>query len=205
MIPCLRIETLENQTLSGGPYLSSLNIKANPSPRGYIVHNNSLRTHQSQTEGSACWSQPHPPWKVKYGSDVGNKQSRQKMWLSKHFSIEYRLIVACTVTLRFHVISHGWPPKQANPYVTIILTVRSLRTRKGEKTTTPDLSPFPHQFSKNRTVALWCLRRKRQWSKVLGRLLFNLFFFLPPLAPGPMFSKTLIFVHVIVLLYPNIE
>ena len=76
------------------------------------------------------------------------------MWLSKHFSIEYRLIVACTVTLRFHVISHGWPPKQANPYVTIILTVGSLRTRKGEKTTTPDLSPFPHQFSKNRTVAL---------------------------------------------------
>ena len=65
------------------------------------------------------------------------------MWLSKHFSIEYRLIVACTVTLRFHVISHGWPPKQATPYVTIILTVRSLRTRKGENTTTPDLSPFP--------------------------------------------------------------
>ena len=107
MIHYLRMETLENHTISGGTYLSSLNMRVNPSPRGYIVHNNSLRTHQSQTEGSAHWSQPHHPWKVKYGSEVGNKQSCQKMWLSKHFSIEYRLIVACTVTLRNHVISHG--------------------------------------------------------------------------------------------------
>ena len=107
------------------------------------------------------------------------------MWLSKHFSIEYRLIVACTVTLRFHVISHGWPPKQAIPYVTIILTVRNLRTRKGEKTATPRSLTIPHQFSKNRTVALWRLRRKLQSSsQMLGRLLFHLFFsFLPsPLA-----------------------
>ena len=156
-------------------------MRVDPSPRGYIVHNDSLRTHQTQTEGSAYWSQPHHPWKVKYGSDVGNKQSCQKMWLSKHFSIEYRLIVACMVTLGFHVVNHGWPPKQVTPYVTIVQTVRSLYTRKEEKTASPNLSPFPHQFSKNRTVALWCLRRKLQSSsKVLGRLLFYLFFsFIP--------------------------
>ena len=42
-------------------------------------------------------------------------------------------------------------------------------------------------------------------SKVLGRLLFLPLFFLPPIARGPMLSKTLMFVRVIVLLYPNIE
>ena len=87
IIPYLRVETPENHTLSGGPYLSSVNMRVNPSPQGYIVHNNWLRAHQSRTEGSAYWSQPHPPWNVEYGSDVGNKQSRQKMWHSKHFSM----------------------------------------------------------------------------------------------------------------------
>ena len=42
-------------------------------------------------------------------------------------------------------------------------------------------------------------------SKVLGRLPFLPLLFLPPPAPGPMLIKTLIFVRVIVLLYPNIE
>ena len=42
--------------------------------------------------------------------------------------------------------------------------------------------------------------------KSVGKVAFLPLFFLPPPAPGPMFSKTLIrFVHVIVLLYPNIE
>ena len=43
-------------------------------------------------------------------------------------------------------------------------------------------------------------------SKLLGRLFFfTSFFSLPSPAPGPMLSKTLFFVIVIVLLYPNIE
>ena len=42
-------------------------------------------------------------------------------------------------------------------------------------------------------------------SKVLGRLPFLPLLFLPPPAPGPMLIKTLMFVRVIVLLYPNIE
>jgi len=42
-------------------------------------------------------------------------------------------------------------------------------------------------------------------SKVLGRLPFLPLLFLPPAAPGPMLIKTLMFVRVIVLLYPNIE
>ena len=42
-------------------------------------------------------------------------------------------------------------------------------------------------------------------SKVLGRLPFLPLLFLPPPASGPMLIKTLMFVHVIVLLYPNIE
>ena len=44
-------------------------------------------------------------------------------------------------------------------------------------------------------------------SKLLGRVFFfYLFFFsLPSPAPGPMLSKTLFFVILIVLLYPNIE
>ena len=41
--------------------------------------------------------------------------------------------------------------------------------------------------------------------KSVGKVAFLPLFFLPPPAPGPMLSKTLIFVHVIVLLYPNIE
>ena len=41
--------------------------------------------------------------------------------------------------------------------------------------------------------------------KSVGKVAFLPLFFLPPLAPGPMFSKMLILVHVIVLLYPNIE
>ena len=41
--------------------------------------------------------------------------------------------------------------------------------------------------------------------KSVGKVAFLPLFFLPPLDPGPMFSKTLIFVYVIVLLYPNIE
>ena len=62
IIPHLRVETPENHTLSGGPYLSRVNMRVNPSPHGYIVHNNWLRAHQSRTECSAYWSQPHPPW-----------------------------------------------------------------------------------------------------------------------------------------------
>ena len=42
-------------------------------------------------------------------------------------------------------------------------------------------------------------------SKLLGRLPFLPLLFLPPPAPGPMLIKTLMFVCVIVLLYPNIE
>ena len=42
-------------------------------------------------------------------------------------------------------------------------------------------------------------------SKVLGRLPFLPLLFLPSPAPGPMLIKTLIFVRVIFLLYPNIE
>ena len=42
-------------------------------------------------------------------------------------------------------------------------------------------------------------------SKVLGRLPFLPLLFLPPPAPGPMLIKALMFVRVIVLLYPNIE
>ena len=42
-------------------------------------------------------------------------------------------------------------------------------------------------------------------SKVLGRMPFLPLLFLPPPAPGPMLIKTLMFVRVIVLLYPNIE
>ena len=42
-------------------------------------------------------------------------------------------------------------------------------------------------------------------SKVLGRLPFLPLLFLPPPAPGPMLIKTLMFVRVILLLYPNIE
>ena len=42
-------------------------------------------------------------------------------------------------------------------------------------------------------------------TKVLGRLPFLPLLFLPPPAPGPMLIKTLMFVRVIVLLYPNIE
>ena len=34
---------------------------------------------------------------------------------------------------------------------------------------------------------------------------FNIFFFFLPPAPGPMLIKTLMFVRIIVLLYPNIE
>ena len=40
---------------------------------------------------------------------------------------------------------------------------------------------------------------------MLGRLPFLPLLFLPPPAPGPMLIKTLMFVRVIVLLYPNIE
>ena len=40
---------------------------------------------------------------------------------------------------------------------------------------------------------------------MLGRLPFLPLLFLLPPAPGPMLIKTLIFVHLIVLLYPNIE
>ena len=42
-------------------------------------------------------------------------------------------------------------------------------------------------------------------SKVLERLPVLSLLFLPPPAPGPMLIKTLMFVRVIVLLYPNIE
>ena len=42
-------------------------------------------------------------------------------------------------------------------------------------------------------------------SKVLGKLPVLPLFFRPPPAPGPMLIKTLMFVRVIVLLYPNIE
>ena len=52
-VPYLRVETLKNHTISGCTYLSSLNHESKPLPRGYIVHNNSLRTHKTQAEGSA--------------------------------------------------------------------------------------------------------------------------------------------------------
>ena len=41
--------------------------------------------------------------------------------------------------------------------------------------------------------------------KSVGKVAFLNSFFLPPPAPGPMLINTLMFVHVIVLLYPNIE
>ena len=55
----------------------------------------------------------------------------------------------------------------------------------------------------SKLILLVC--RLQSSSKVLGRLPFLPLLFLPPPAPGPMLIKTLMFVHVIVLLYPNIE
>ena len=41
--------------------------------------------------------------------------------------------------------------------------------------------------------------------KSLGKVAFLTFFFLPLPVPDPLLSKTLLFVRLIVLLYPNIE
>ena len=41
--------------------------------------------------------------------------------------------------------------------------------------------------------------------KSVEKVAFLISFFLPPPAPGPMLSKMLMFVRLIILLYPNIE
>ena len=92
------------------------------------------------------------------------------------------------------------------PYVTITLTVRSLRTRKGEKTATPRSLPIPPPvLEKQDSRTVMPAEEATIIVKSVGKVAFLPLFFLPPLAPGPMLSKTLIFVHVIGLLYPNIE
>ena len=74
--------------------------------------------------------------------------------------------------------------------ITVEDTIKSLENLNISKSTGWDLIP-------SRVLKL------QSSSKVLGRLPFLPLLFLPPPAPGPMLIKTLMFVRVIVLLYPN--
>ena len=76
--------------------------------------------------------------------------------------------------------------------ITVEDNIKSLENLNTSKSTGWDLIP-------SRVLKL------QSSSKVLGRLPFLPLLFLPPPAPGPMLIKTLMFVRVIVLLYPNIE